>query len=77
MTREENDIMKNAYYFLRDHIDPPARGTPECAGFWDEAAQKLTDLGIKWKNHPLAVEVLTAIYSYIEQKWNQKTGGAS
>ena len=75
MTREESDIMKDAFFFLRDHIDPPATGSPECDVFWEKATQQLSDLGVKWNNHPLALEVLPAIYSYIETKCKRKAGG--
>ena len=77
MTREESDIMKDAFFFLRDHIDPPANGTPACDAFWECAARQLSELGSKWNNHPLALEVLPAIYSYIEHKCKQKGGGLS
>lgn len=77
MTHEENDIMRDAFFFLRDHIDPPAIGSPACDVFWERAARQLSDLGVKWNNHPLALKVLPSIYSYIEQKGRQKAGGAS
>jgi len=70
MTHEENEIMRDAFFFLRDHIDPPAKGTPASKVFWDRAAQEISELGAKWNNHPLALEVLPAIYSYIETKSN-------
>ena len=31
MTPEESGIMRDAFYFLRDHINPPPLGTDECA----------------------------------------------
>ncbi|MBQ6325759.1 MAG: hypothetical protein IJI26_06800 [Clostridia bacterium] len=68
MTREENEIMRDAFFFLRDHIDPPAKGSPASNVFWDRAAQEISELGEKWNNHPLALEILPAIYSYIESK---------
>ena len=74
MTREESDIMKDAFFFLRDHIEPPAKGDPACDSFWDQATRQITELGAKWNNHPLALEVLPAIYSYIETKSQQKAG---
>lgn len=75
MTREESDIMKDAFFFLRDHIDPPAVGDSACESFWEQAARQLSELGAKWNNHPLALEVLPAIYSYIETKSRRKAGG--
>ncbi|MGX8705609.1 MAG: hypothetical protein ACSW8J_03425 [bacterium] len=77
MTREESDIMKDAFFFLRDHIDPPANGTPACAAFWEQAARQLSELDTKWNHHPLALEVLSAIYSYIEYKCKRKAGDVS
>ena len=74
MTREENDIMRDAFFFLRDHIDPPANGTPACEVFWERATQRISELAAKWDNHPLALEVLPAIYSYIEFKSKRKAG---
>ena len=75
MTREESEIMKDAFFFLRDYFDPPAAGTPACIPFWERAANRISELGEKWDNHPLALEVLPAIYSYIEAKSKQKAGG--
>ena len=77
MTREENDIMRDAFYYLRDHIDPPAKGAPDYKAFWEQAARQISELGAKWNNHPLALEILPAIYSYIELKSTRKEGGPS
>ena len=75
MTREENEIMRDAYYYLRDHDDPPAEGTAECAAFWEKAAKDVSALvGGKWKNHPLATDVMIGIYSYLEKKCKAKAG---
>lgn len=76
MTNEENDIMRNAYYFLRDHNDPPAIGTEACTVFWQEAAKDVSELvSGKWHDHPLATEVMLGIYSYLEKKCKKKGGG--
>ena len=39
MTREENDIMRDAFYYLRDHNNPPAPGTDQAQAFWQKAAK--------------------------------------
>ena len=75
MTPEEKDIMADMFFFLRDHNDPPAVGTDACIVFWEKAAEDIGELvGKKWNNHPLALEVLPAIYSYIETKCKRKAG---
>ena len=77
MTNEEKDIMADMFYFLRDHNDPPAVGTDECTAFWEKTAVDIGKLvGKKWKNHPLAMEVGTALYGYIETKCKAKGGGS-
>ena len=76
MTREESEIMKDAFFFLRDHIDPPAAGTPACEPFWERTARQISELGEKWNNHPLALEILPAIYTYIETKSKGKARAA-
>ena len=77
MAPEEKDIMAEMFYFLRDHNDPPAMGTDACIAFWEKAATDIGKLvGGKWNNHPLAMEVGTALYSYIETKCKAKGGAA-
>ena len=75
MTPEESGIMRDAFYFLRDHIDPPPVGTDECVAFWEKAAKDLGAVAAAWKNHPLAMEVGVALYGYIETKCKAKGGG--
>ena len=66
MTNEEKDIMRDAYYFLRDHSNPPPIGTDECAEFFLKAVNDLTQLiSATWKNHPLAQLVVMGIYEYL------------
>ncbi len=68
MTAEENEIMKDAYFFLRDH-NPPAKNTSECISFWVKTAKDMSDLVAgKWANHPLAMEVMKALYCYLAVK---------
>ena len=75
MTSEENDIMRDAYYFLRDHNDPPAANSKECPAFWEKAARDVSALvSSKWNNHLLAMEVMSGIYSYLEKKCKAKAG---
>ena len=74
MTPEENGIMRDAFYFLRDHIDPPPVGTDACVAFWEQAAKDLGNVAATWKNHPLATRILIAIYDYLEMKCKQKAG---
>ena len=75
MTPEENGIMADMFYFLRDHCDPPAVGTDECTIFWQKAAKDIGALvGKKWNNHPLAMALGTALYGYIEKKCKEKGG---
>lgn len=74
MTPEENNIMRDAFYFLRDHINPPAIGTDECAEFFSRAAQELSQLvSVTWNNHPLAQHVMMGIFDYLGEKC--KAGG--
>lgn len=67
MTQAESDIMKDAWRFLKDHADPP-RSLAASEAFWAKAADDLAEAGLKWEHHPLAVEVFTAVYLYIEHK---------
>ena len=77
MTNEENGIMKDIYYFLRDHCDPPPINTDGCEEFWYKAGKDLTDMvGTKWHNHPLAMKLGLALFVYIEDKSKIKDGGA-
>ena len=66
--------MRDAFYFLRDHINPPAIGTGECAEFFSKAAQELSQLvSVTWNNHPLAQHVMIGIFDYLGDKC--KAGG--
>lgn len=67
MTQTEKDIMKDAFYYLKEHADPP-KGQAASEAFWTKAADDLNEAGLKWNHHPLAVGVLTAVYLYIERK---------
>ena len=71
MTDEENGIMRDIYYFLRDHINPPARGTENCTAFWNQTVKDLSEVARTWNNHPLATCLLMAIYDYLD--WKSKT----
>ncbi len=78
MTPEENGIMADMFYFLRDHNDPPAIGTDACSLFWEKAAKDIEELvGGKWKNHPLAMALGIALYEYIEKKCKAKGGDST
>ena len=72
MTREENGIMRDAYYFLRDHNEPPACGAENEAAYWEQAAKDLAAAGKAWNRHPLATMVLMAIYDYLQVKSREK-----
>ena len=76
MTPEESGIMKDAFFFLRDHDNPPANGVLGCEQYWAQAARQITELGRKWNHHPLVLEVLPAIYGYLETRSRQKAGDA-
>ncbi len=76
MTNEEKAIMGDMFYFLRDHDDPPAAGTEASAEFWEKATKDIAALvGVKWKNHPLAIDMGVALYGYLEKK--SKGGGSA
>ena len=77
MTREENGIMRDAYYFLRDHNEPPACGAEDEAAYWEQAAKDLAAVGRAWNRHPLATMVLMAIYDYLQVKSREKEGNAT
>ena len=75
MPENEVEILRDAFVFLRDHNDPPAPGTAEAETFWLQAAKDLGAAAAKRKDHPLAVGVLLALYSYLEQKGRAKGEG--
>ena len=76
MPEKESEIMRDTFYFLRDHNDPPPMGTDACTAFWEKTAADIGMLvGGKWKNHPLATGILMAVYEYLEWKCKQKAGG--
>ena len=69
MTPEEKEIMADMFYFLRDHCEMPNEGTDACTSFWARAADDISALvGVKWNNHPLAMEVGMALYNYLRTR---------
>ena len=65
----EKQIIRDMWIYLKEHNDPPAVGDDSCLAFWEKAAKDIGELvGGKWSNHPLAMELGMALYSYLEQK---------
>ena len=65
----EKEIIRDIWLYLKVHHDPPAIGTDACVAFWEQAAKDIGELvGGKWNNHPLAMELGLAVYSYLESK---------
>ena len=76
MTAEEKGIMEDIYYLLRDYGDPPAINAAGCEDFWYKAGKELTEVvGTKWKNHPLAMKLGLALFTYIENKSKEAGDG--
>ena len=74
---EEREMMKDAYRYLAQYIDPPASGTDEAATWWEAAARDAGLLvGGKWTNHSLIMQVMLGVYSYLEQKAKEATARA-
>ncbi len=72
----EKQIVMDIWLYLKEHNAPPAVGTDGCTGFWEKAAGDICSLvGGKWNNHPLAIELGTAVYGYLEKKC--KGGGSA
>ena len=70
----EKEIIRDMWLYLKAHHDPPAIGSDTCLAFWEKAAKDIGELvGGKWNNHPLAMELGMALYSYLEQKCKAKS----
>ena len=65
MTDNEKAVMTDCYKFL-DRFNMPPPGDAE--EYWKQAADALSELGNRHRNHPLALAVGPAIYDYLEQK---------
>lgn len=65
MTDNEKAVMTDCYKFL-DRFNMPPPG--DAAEYWKQAADALSELGNRHRNHPLALTVGPAIYDYLEQK---------
>lgn len=66
MTDNEKAVMTDCYKFLNEFNQPPPG---DAAEWWAKAAEALTALGDRNRNHPLALTVGPAVYEYLEQKW--------
>lgn len=73
LTFEEREIMRNAFVFLRNHCNPPANQDENACDWWMQAAEEAGQVCGAWNNHPLAIEVFVALYSYIDGKAKKKT----
>ena len=74
MTQDEQAIMADIFYYLRDHASPPPPGSEGVNTYWNKAAMDLGALiAGKWDNHPLAMKLGLAVYEYLEAKY--KAGG--
>lgn len=74
MSESEKAVMTDCYRFLERFDQPPAGDAEE---WWAEAAGALRELGVKHRNHPLALAVGVGVYEYLEEKWkaiNRKRG---
>ena len=74
----EKEIIRDMWLYLKAHNDPPALGTDACLTFWEKAAKDIGELvGGKWNNHPLAMELGMAMYSYLEKMCKAKSMGVT
>ncbi len=76
MTRNENAVFMDAMHYLDVFNDPPANDDPQATSWWEKAADALNAFSNAHEQHPLAVEIGVALYSYIEVKAKAKGGGA-
>lgn len=77
MTDNEKAVMTDCYKFLNEFNQPPPGDAGE---WWARAAAALGDIGIRSRNHPLALTVGPAVFEYLEQKWkaiNKRRGGTN
>jgi hypothetical protein len=58
--------MTDCYRFLNEFNQPPPGDAED---WWAKAGEALAELGIRNRNHPLALAVGSAVYEYLEQKW--------
>ena len=56
MTFEEQEIMRNAYVFLKHHCNPPANSDENAVGWWTQAAQEMGAVCGAWSNHGVGQE---------------------
>ena len=68
MTENEKNIMTDAYHFLQEFGCPPHIRATTSEAFWQKAGDRLVEIGQKYRNHPLAMLMMPAIYDYIEAK---------
>ena len=68
MSDEEWEIFSEAYQFLADHINPPARQGAEAEAWWMAAAAHAAAIDRRRQGHPLMRRLLLAIYQYLAEK---------
>lgn len=68
ISKEETEMMRQAYLFLAHHCNPPPWFDPEADEWWHQAAMEVGELDAAWSGHPLIRGVLIAVYDYIGSK---------
>ena len=74
MTRNETAVFTDTMKYLDTFNDPPALSDPASEAWWERAADALSAFSNAHGQHPLAIEMGVAIYSYIEVKAKAKGG---
>ena len=68
MTENERAVMSAAYRYLDEYSKPPVKGSPGYGAYWEKACERMSEIALEHKNHPLALKVLAGIYSYLDEK---------
>ena len=64
----ETNIMRDAFRLLNEYADPPKIGAQDERPWWDSMNDAMNDLGQKYNQHPLAVDMGVTIHEYLEKK---------
>lgn len=77
ISAQEREVMRQVYYFLDHHCNPPLTTDEESEEWWCQTVQEMNEMYNAWKSdpdvHPLMSELLMAILNYIERKAKRVT----
>lgn len=60
--------MAAVYRYLDEYGRPPVKGSPGYGEYWEKACERMSEIAVEHRNHPLALKLLAGVYGYLDEK---------